>query len=64
MLLSKGSSWDVGLFLDAVKVRLNLLNVGDSIGVVVGSEVRNGVVSKLEVRFANIGRVVCKLFGR
>lgn len=63
MLLSKGSSWDVGLFLDAVKVGLSLLNVGGGIGIVVGLEVRDGVVSQLEVRFANIGRVGCKLFG-
>lgn len=45
MLLSKGSSRDVGLFLDTVKVRLSLLDVGGGVGIVVGLEVRNGVIS-------------------
>ena len=45
MLLSKGSSRDIGLLLDTVKVRLSLLDVGGSVGVVVGLEVRYSVVS-------------------
>jgi hypothetical protein len=64
VLLSKGSSRDICLFLDAIKVRLSLLDVGCGIGVVVGLEVRNSVVSQLEVRLANIGRVIGELFKR
>jgi hypothetical protein len=64
VLLSKGGSRDVGLFLDAIEVRLSLLDVGGGIGIVVGLEVRNSVVSQLEVRLANIGRVIGKLFKR
>jgi hypothetical protein len=55
MLLSKGSSRDVGLFLDAVKVGLDLLNVRRGIGIIVRLEVRNSKVPELEVRLANVG---------
>jgi hypothetical protein len=45
----KCSSRNIGLILDAVKVRLGLLDVGGGVGVVVGLEMRKGNISQLEV---------------